>query len=161
MRRGVQELLRHRGVLARRCLHRSCRRQELVKVEVPTLGESITEATIVSLERAVGDAVKADEVVAVLETDKVSVEVYAPKGGVLKEYNVGVDETVLVGQAVCVVDTDGVASETSEKKEAAPPPPKKDAPPPPSPEKKAAPPKAAAPPKKAMPVVSDGFHLSP
>jgi len=94
--------------LARGCLHATAKRRELVKVEVPTLGESITEATIVSLERAVGDAVKADDVVAVLETDKVSVEVYTPKGGVVTEYAVSVDDNVGVGQALCVVDTEGV-----------------------------------------------------
>ena len=94
-----------------RFLHGSGIRRELVKVEVPTLGESITEATIVSLEKTAGAAVKADEVVAVLETDKVSVEVYAPKAGVVKEYSVNVDDTVAVGQQILVVDTD--AAETT------------------------------------------------
>ncbi|WP_342776782.1 biotin/lipoyl-containing protein [Hankyongella ginsenosidimutans] len=48
------------------------------EVKIPTLGESITEATIGSWLKKVGDAVKADEPIAELETDKVAVELMAP-----------------------------------------------------------------------------------
>ncbi len=54
-----------------------------VEVRVPTLGESVTEATIASWFKQPGESVAADEVIAELETDKVSVEVTAPVAGVL------------------------------------------------------------------------------
>jgi hypothetical protein len=55
------------------------------EVKVPTLGESITEATIGEWLKQPGDAVGQDEPIASLETDKVSVEVMAPAAGVLGE----------------------------------------------------------------------------
>ncbi len=56
-----------------------------VNVVVPTLGESVTEATVATWFKKVGDAVAQDEMLCELETDKVSVEVPAPLGGVLVE----------------------------------------------------------------------------
>ena len=56
-----------------------------VDVMVPTLGESVTEATVSSWFKAVGDTVAQDEMLCELETDKVSVEVPAPAAGVLTE----------------------------------------------------------------------------
>ena len=50
-------------------------------IRVPTLGESVTEATIGRWFKKIGDAVKADEPLVELETDKVTVEVPAPAGG--------------------------------------------------------------------------------
>ena len=58
---------------------------ETVDVMVPTLGESVTEATVATWFKAVGDSVAQDEMLCELETDKVSVEVPAPAGGVLAE----------------------------------------------------------------------------
>ncbi|MCI2395221.1 2-oxoglutarate dehydrogenase complex dihydrolipoyllysine-residue succinyltransferase [Aliiroseovarius sediminis] len=56
-----------------------------IDVMVPSLGESVTEATVSSWFKKVGDAVAQDEMLCELETDKVSVEVPAPAGGVLAE----------------------------------------------------------------------------
>jgi 2-oxoglutarate dehydrogenase E2 component (dihydrolipoamide succinyltransferase) len=56
---------------------------EPVEVRVPTLGESVTEATVASWFKQPGERVEADEAIAELETDKVSVEVTAPVAGVL------------------------------------------------------------------------------
>ncbi len=56
-----------------------------VDVMVPTLGESVTEATVSTWFKKVGDTVSQDEMLCELETDKVSVEVPAPAGGVLTE----------------------------------------------------------------------------
>ena len=56
-----------------------------VEVRVPTLGESVTEATVASWFKKPGDAVAMDEMLCELETDKVSVEVPAPSAGVLSE----------------------------------------------------------------------------
>ena len=62
-----------------------------VVIEVPSMGDSITEGTLVSLEKSVGDAVAQDDVVAVIETDKVNVEVRAPYAGVLTAVLAGLD----------------------------------------------------------------------
>ncbi|MCF3593480.1 2-oxoglutarate dehydrogenase complex dihydrolipoyllysine-residue succinyltransferase [Rhodobacteraceae bacterium LMO-12] len=56
-----------------------------IDVMVPTLGESVTEATVATWFKAVGDTVSQDEMLCELETDKVSVEVPAPAGGILAE----------------------------------------------------------------------------
>ena len=57
----------------------------MTDVMVPTLGESVTEATVSTWFKKVGDAVKVDEMLCELETDKVSVEVPSPVAGVLAE----------------------------------------------------------------------------
>ena len=67
------------------------------EIRVPTLGESVTEATIAQWLKSVGDTVAADEPLVELETDKVSVEVPAPAAGVLSEIIVADGETVEVG----------------------------------------------------------------
>jgi 2-oxoglutarate dehydrogenase E2 component (dihydrolipoamide succinyltransferase) len=64
---------------------------------VPTLGESVTEATVSKWLKKVGDAVKADEPVVELETDKVSVAVPSPESGVLSEIKIQDGTTVKVG----------------------------------------------------------------
>ncbi|MDF1856894.1 2-oxoglutarate dehydrogenase complex dihydrolipoyllysine-residue succinyltransferase, partial [Pseudooceanicola sp.] len=58
---------------------------DAIKVMVPTLGESVTEATVATWFKAEGDSVTADEMLCELETDKVSVEVPAPASGVLSK----------------------------------------------------------------------------
>jgi 2-oxoglutarate dehydrogenase E2 component (dihydrolipoamide succinyltransferase) len=67
------------------------------EIRVPTLGESITEATIGRWFKKPGEPVKADEPVVELETEKVTLEVNAPASGVLSEITVKDGETVSVG----------------------------------------------------------------
>jgi 2-oxoglutarate dehydrogenase E2 component (dihydrolipoamide succinyltransferase) len=64
------------------------------EIRVPTLGESVTEATVGRWLKNVGDAVKADEPLVELETDKVSVEVPAPSAGILSEIAAKAGDTV-------------------------------------------------------------------
>ena len=64
------------------------------EVKVPVLGESITEATLGEWLKKPGDAVAADEPIASLETDKVSVEVPSPVAGVMGQQVVKVGDTV-------------------------------------------------------------------
>ena len=73
------------------------------KIIVPTLGESITEATVAKWLKKAGDAVKADEAVVSLETDKVSVDVTSPKAGVLSEILAEEGSTVQVGSPLGIV----------------------------------------------------------
>lgn len=67
------------------------------EIIVPTLGESVSEATISKWFKNVGDAVAQDEPIVELETDKVTMEVNAPAAGMLKEIKANVNDTVKVG----------------------------------------------------------------
>ena len=67
------------------------------KIIVPTLGESITEATVSKWLKSEGETVDSDEPLVELETDKVNVEVPSPLSGVLEKINVSEGETVEVG----------------------------------------------------------------
>ena len=67
------------------------------EIRVPTLGESVTEATIAQWYKKPGDAVAMDEPLCELETDKVTIEVPAQSAGVLEEVVVNEGETVEVG----------------------------------------------------------------
>ncbi|MCP1241966.1 2-oxoglutarate dehydrogenase complex dihydrolipoyllysine-residue succinyltransferase [Acetobacter lambici] len=75
-----------------------------VEIKVPTLGESVTTATIAKWLKQPGDAVKEDEPVVELETDKVSVEVAAPQAGVLGPQAVKEGDEVEVGALLTTVE---------------------------------------------------------
>ncbi len=82
-------------------------------VQVPALGESITEGTLAQWLKKPGEAVAADEAIASLETDKVSVEVPAPVAGVLTEQLVAEGDTVAVGAAIARIDESATAGATA------------------------------------------------
>ncbi|CAO6132315.1 MAG: 2-oxoglutarate dehydrogenase complex dihydrolipoyllysine-residue succinyltransferase [Pelagibacterales bacterium] len=82
---------------------------------VPTLGESVTEATVSKWLKQVGDPVKADEPVVELETDKVSVAVPSPEAGVLSEIKIQEGSTVNVGVVLGSIGTASVAKKESFK----------------------------------------------
>ncbi|MBW6526805.1 2-oxoglutarate dehydrogenase complex dihydrolipoyllysine-residue succinyltransferase [Sphingomonas sp. RHCKR7] len=89
------------------------------EVLVPTLGESITEATVGEWLKQPGEPVAADEPIASLETDKVSVEVPSPVAGVMGQHAVKVGDTVEVGALIATIESgDGAAA--TPKAEAAP-----------------------------------------
>src|SRR5580698_7462014 len=69
----------------------------MAEIRVPTLGESVTEATIGKWFKKPGDAVAVDEPLVELETDKVTIEVPAPAAGVLSDIAAKDGETVAVG----------------------------------------------------------------
>src|SRR5487761_2339191 len=73
-----------------------------IEIRVPTLGESVTEATIGKWFKKLGEAVKKDEPLVELETDKVTLEVNAPEAGILAEITAKDGDTVnpnaLLGQ---------------------------------------------------------------
>ena len=81
---------------------------QVIDVMVPTLGESVTEATVGTWTKAVGDTVAADELLVELETDKVSVEVPSPASGVITEILAADGETVAAGAKLAVIS--GTAS---------------------------------------------------
>ena len=80
---------------------------ESVDVMVPTLGESVTEATVSTWFKAVGDTVSQDEMLCELETDKVSVEVPSPAAGTLAEISAPEGATVDASARLAVISSSG------------------------------------------------------
>ncbi|MFL6857764.1 MAG: 2-oxoglutarate dehydrogenase complex dihydrolipoyllysine-residue succinyltransferase, partial [Allosphingosinicella sp.] len=80
------------------------------EVKVPTLGESITEATLGQWLKQPGDPVKADEPIASLETDKVAVEVPSPVAGTMGEQLVAAGANVEVGAVIARIEAGDAAS---------------------------------------------------
>nr|WP_325265512.1 2-oxoglutarate dehydrogenase complex dihydrolipoyllysine-residue succinyltransferase [uncultured Rhizobium sp.] len=121
------------------------------EIRVPTLGESVSEATVGTWFKKVGDTVKADEPLVELETDKVTVEVPAPASGVLTEIVAQNGETVgldaLLGQISAGGAAAGTAAPAAQPAEAAP--------------AKAAEPAAAAPAPAAAAAPAGGSSMPP
>ena len=80
------------------------------KITVPTLGESVTEATVSKWLKSQGDKVTADEPIVELETDKVNVEVPAPSNGVLGSIAVQEGQTVNVGSLLGTINNQSTSS---------------------------------------------------
>ena len=97
----------------------------MTDIRVPTLGESVTEATIGRWFKKAGDAVAVDEPLVELETDKVTIEVPAPSAGVLGEIAAKDGETVAVGALLGQITDGAVAAKpaAAPPKAAAPAPP--------------------------------------
>lgn len=107
----------------------------MAEIEMPQLGETVTEGTITRWFKSIGDAVAVDEVLFEVSTDKVDTEVPSTAAGVLSEIRVPEGETVEVGTVLAVVG-DGASAPAAEE------PPAAETPPEPEPE----PPAAAEPP---------------
>jgi 2-oxoglutarate dehydrogenase E2 component (dihydrolipoamide succinyltransferase) len=84
-----------------------------IEILVPVLGESVSEATIAKWHKKVGETVKVDELLLELETEKVTLEVNATAAGVLSVLKRAEGETVQVGELVGLIDSEGVATQTS------------------------------------------------
>jgi 2-oxoglutarate dehydrogenase E2 component (dihydrolipoamide succinyltransferase) len=110
-------------------------------IRVPTLGESISEATVGKWFKQTGDAVKADEPLVELETEKVTLEVNAPSAGILSEIAVQTGETVSIGALLGSLGAGGSAA--------------------PAPAKAEAPLKAEAPAPKAAPAATTAMPPAP
>ena len=81
----------------------------IVEVKVPQLSESVAEATLLQWKKKPGEAVKVDEILIEVETDKVVLEVPAPSAGVLTEILQGDGATVVAEQLLARIDTAAVA----------------------------------------------------
>ncbi len=84
----------------------------MTQIVVPTLGESVSEATVAQWLKKEGEAVKADEPIVELETDKVTLEVNAPEDGVIVSITVGEGESVEVGAVLGELEAGAVANDT-------------------------------------------------
>ena len=90
----------------------------MTEIRVPTLGESVTEATVATWFKKPGETVSTDEMICELETDKVTVEVPAPISGVLSEIIANEGETVAVNALLAVLTAKSdnkLTSETQQK----------------------------------------------
>ncbi|MCY7413298.1 MAG: dihydrolipoamide succinyltransferase, partial [Salinibacterium sp.] len=123
-------------------------------VNLPALGESVTEGTVTRWLKKVGDRVEVDEPLVEVSTDKVDTEIPSPVAGILEAILVAEDETVEVGTALATVgDGSGAAAAPATAPEAAAPAPEAAAPAPeaeapapaPAPEVEPPAPEAAAP----------------
>ena len=110
------------------------------EIRVPTLGESVTEATVAKWLKNKGDAVRADEPIVELETDKVTVEVPAPGNGVLSEIVAAPGATIAVGAILGLIGEGSGAAAAPARAQA--------------PAQPAKPPAAPAKPAAATPVLS-------
>lgn len=108
------------------------------EIRVPGLGESVTEATVAKWLKRQGDMVNVDEPLVELETDKVTVEVPAPSGGVLSEIRVASGTTIAVGAVLGMIGAGAAVSNS----------------PPPKPQPLPAVATPAAPQQKAVPILS-------
>ena len=93
-----------------------------IEIKVPVLGESITEATVGRWVKKPGEAVKADEPLVELETDKVTVEVPAPAAGVLGDILAMQGATVAIGSLLAALNEGGGVSVAAPAPAGAPPP---------------------------------------
>jgi len=80
-------------------------------VNCPELGDSISEGTVQEWTKAVGDYVEEDEVIAVIETDKVVVDIRAPKSGLVQEHKVGEGDVIEVDSEFYVLDEEAAKPE--------------------------------------------------
>ncbi len=92
----------------------------MAEIRVPSLGQSVPEATVNKWLVKEGDAVKADQAVVELETDKITMEVTAFKGGTLTKIEKGEGETVSVGDVLGIIGEEGEAAEPAEAGEKEP-----------------------------------------
>jgi len=96
------------------------------KILVPTLGESVSEATVSKWLKKEGDEVRADEALLELETDKVNVEVPSPINGFLETVSVNEGQTVNVGELLGIIGLSKTTSQKSTKELKSYSPPKKE-----------------------------------
>ena len=87
-----------------------------VKIEAPQMGESITEATVSTWVKKEGDFVKEDELVAELETEKINLEVTAPKAGKITALKVQEGDTVSPGDVMAEIDESASEDDDSDDK---------------------------------------------
>jgi 2-oxoglutarate dehydrogenase E2 component (dihydrolipoamide succinyltransferase) len=83
-----------------------------VEVEMPQMGESVMEGTIIEWTKDIGDTVEEDETLLEIATDKVDTEVPSPQAGTLVEIKAEEDDTIEVGEVIAVIETDADQAQT-------------------------------------------------
>uniref|UniRef100_A0ACD6A3F8 Uncharacterized protein n=1 Tax=Avena sativa TaxID=4498 RepID=A0ACD6A3F8_AVESA len=105
---------------------------DLVEAVVPHMGESVTDGTLANFLKKPGDRVEADEVIAQIETDKVTIDVSSPEAGVIEKFTASEGDTVTPGTIIATISKSAAPSEAhvapseeTSQKETPPPPPEK------------------------------------
>ncbi|WP_454718111.1 2-oxoglutarate dehydrogenase complex dihydrolipoyllysine-residue succinyltransferase [Caulobacter segnis] len=132
----------------------------MADINTPALGESVTEATVARWTKKVGEAVKKDEILVELETDKVSLEVASPADGVLSAIGAEEGATVVPGTVLGIVTEGGAATAAPAAPKAAAPAPAPAAAPAPAPVAAAAPTAAPVSPAPARIAAENNLDLS-
>ncbi|MDR8391987.1 2-oxoglutarate dehydrogenase, E2 component, dihydrolipoamide succinyltransferase [Aliifodinibius sp. S!AR15-10] len=83
-----------------------------VEVEMPQMGESVMEGTVIEWAKNVGDEIEEDETLLEIATDKVDTEIPSPKSGIIVEILAEEGDTIEVGQVIAVIETDKEAAES-------------------------------------------------
>ena len=89
----------------------------ITEFKMPKMGESITEATIISWLKNVGDFIEAEETIVEVATDKVDSDVPSPVSGVITEIRFQKDDIVGVGTVLALIDSEGIQEARSKKQE--------------------------------------------
>src|SRR6202011_1801808 len=90
-----------------------------ISVQMPRLGESVTEGTVTRWLKQEGDRVEVDEPLLEVSTDKVDTEIPSPAAGILSRIVVAVDETAEVGSELAIIAGEGESAGTAEAAPAA------------------------------------------
>src|SRR6187402_2496888 len=93
----------------------------MIDIKVPTVGESISEVTLLKWNKKSGDYVERDEVIAELESEKATFEVNAEKAGVIKLGEVKEGDTIRIGDLLASIDDTAAKPEGSSAKVETPP----------------------------------------
>jgi 2-oxoglutarate dehydrogenase E2 component (dihydrolipoamide succinyltransferase) len=82
----------------------------LVEMIMPKMGESIFECTVLNWLKNIGERIEADDMILEVATDKIDTEIGASHSGVIKQFLVQKGETAIIGNPICVIETDGAES---------------------------------------------------
>src|SRR5574339_112559 len=91
----------------------------MIDIKVPTVGESISEVTLLKWTKNDGDYVERDEVIAELESEKATFEVNAEQAGVIKLGNIKEGDTIKIGDLLASIDEKAAKPEGSQKEKVA------------------------------------------
>jgi pyruvate dehydrogenase E2 component (dihydrolipoamide acetyltransferase) len=115
-KKAAEEVIEEKPVIEKKVIEQPASSEALVEIEMPKMGESVMEGTIIKWYKKVGDKVKKDETIFEISTDKVDTEIPSPVEGTLAEVLIGEQETVAVGTIVAKIST-GAGTVSSAKKE--------------------------------------------
>nr|KJB22144.1 hypothetical protein B456_004G031700 [Gossypium raimondii] len=105
--RDVFSSIQSETIMQKSCRAFSSGGGDLVDVVVPFMGESISDGTLATFLKKPGDSVAADEPIAQIETDKVTIDVVSPQAGVIQEYVAKEGDTVEAGAKIAVISKSG------------------------------------------------------
>jgi 2-oxoglutarate dehydrogenase E2 component (dihydrolipoamide succinyltransferase) len=111
-----EKVVEEEPVVEKKVVEKISASEGLVEIEMPKMGESVMEGTIIKWYKKVGDKIKKDETIFEISTDKVDTEIPSPVEGTLAEVLIGEQETVSVGTIVAKIST-GAGTIIESKKE--------------------------------------------